>query len=81
MYQIKFKESVAKDLKKIDKTIGKKIIEQIYHKLALNPQSGSALTGKAKGLWRYRINDYRVIYSFNEEELWVLYSSPFKALD
>jgi mRNA-degrading endonuclease RelE of RelBE toxin-antitoxin system len=30
------------------------------------------LTGKAKGLLRYRINDYRTIYSFNEKELWIL---------
>lgn len=72
MYQIKFKASVQKDLKKIDNAMGKKIIEKIYSALSKNPKIGLPLKGNGKGLWRYRIGDYRIVYKFNDEELWIL---------
>ncbi len=30
------------------------------------------LKGDKNQLWCYRVGDYRIIYSFNESELWVL---------
>ena len=71
-YQLKFKASVNKDLKNIGKTEGLKIIKNIKEKLLKNPKLGIPLQGYGKTLWRHRIGDYRVIYSFNDKELWVL---------
>lgn len=38
-----------------------------------NPRSsGKALQGEFKGLWRYRIGDYRVICQIKDKELVIL---------
>ena len=72
MYTLKFKASVEKDFKKIGKEAGLKILKQLRTKLVKNPKLGIPLKGQNRVLWRYRIDDYRVIYTFNETEIWVL---------
>ena len=38
-----------------------------------NPRSyGSPLTGKLKGLWRYRVGNYRLICELKDQELVIL---------
>ena len=74
-YEVKFTESAEKDLKKLSKTnkaIAKLIKKWILENLigTQNPkQRGKALTGNLKGLWRYRIMDYRLIVDIQDEEL------------
>ena len=73
MYEVKYKSSVKKDLKKIGKDESLKIIKKINIKLALNPKElAIPLKGQDGTLWRFRAGDYRVIYTFNDSELWVL---------
>ena len=73
MYEVRYKKSVSKDLKKIGKSESKRILKAIKTRLAKDPRSeGIPLRGKLGVIWRYRIGNYRVLYSFNDNELWVL---------
>ncbi|AFM13975.1 type II toxin-antitoxin system RelE family toxin [Turneriella parva] len=40
----------------------------IYSMLKENPYYGKKLKGNYAGLYRYRLGDYRLIYSIDEEE-------------
>ncbi len=71
-YQIKFKASVEKDLRHIGQQEGERILKSIHQKLATDPRKGSPLKGNKQGLWRHRVGDYRVVYTFNDHELWIL---------
>ena len=62
-YTIKFKSSVLKDLKKIDKHHLQRLLDKIDNDLAEDPGKGKALSGEYKGLYSFRIGDYRVIYT------------------
>jgi addiction module RelE/StbE family toxin len=63
MYKISFKKSVARDLKHIDKTQAKRILDKIESDLSLNAEQFPELKGKFSGLRKYRIGEYRIIFS------------------
>lgn len=71
-YKIIFEKSVLKELQKIDNTFSKRILNLIKTELAFNPGKDKALTGNHKGLFSYRIGDYRVIYKIQPENLLIL---------
>ncbi|MBC8527799.1 MAG: type II toxin-antitoxin system RelE/ParE family toxin [Candidatus Cloacimonetes bacterium] len=71
-YKIEYKASVAKDLKKIDKTQINKLLDKIDNDLANNPGKDKELTGEFKGLYSYRVGNYRVIYTILESKETVL---------
>ncbi len=71
-YKIKFKSSVERDLKKIDKSQLKIIFEKIETVLVEEADQYPALTGKFAGLRKYRIGDYRVIYTILDDTLLIL---------
>ena len=62
-YRIAFKNSVSKDLKKIDIKKVKEILEKIETELSENAEKSPALKGKFSRLRKYRIGDYRIIYT------------------
>ncbi len=72
-FEILFKESVWKDLKKIPKSHLKKILSRI-EKLKDNPRpiGCEKLTGQE--LYRVRQGKYRIVYSIQDNELtvWVI---------
>lgn len=73
MYQLRFKESVTKDFKKIGRPESERILKTIHEKLLLSPNTaGIPLKGNDGTLWRFRVGDYRVIYTFDGGELVVL---------
>lgn len=59
---------------KVDKSLSKipqKIRDKIIARLALiqqNPLIGVKLGGELKGYSKYRVGDYRIIYSFDSRE-------------
>ena len=61
--EVAYKSSVAKDLRGIDKQATRRILDRIEDTLGKNPNAGTALKGDFRGLFRYRIGEYRVIYS------------------
>ena len=62
-YKIAFKKSVARDLKKIDNDQVDRILKKIENELPEKAETFPILTGKFSGLRKFRVGDYRVIYS------------------
>ena len=62
-------EKVLKDLASINVEDAGRIKERIKKYLALNPEIlGKPLKGMFKGLFSYRIGDFRVIYALDRAE-------------
>ncbi len=59
--KIAYKSSVAGDLRRIDKPTVRRILDQLEAVLSANPNTGIPLSGEFRGLFKYRIGDYRVI--------------------
>ncbi len=73
MYQLRFKESVKKDFKRIGKEASTRVLTDIRKKLLPDPQgAGKPLKGQDGVLWSFRVGDYRVLYTFDEDDVWVL---------
>lgn len=73
MYELRFKESVKKDFKHIGKEASARILNDIRQKLLPDPKAaGKPLKGQDGVLWSFRVGDYRVLYVFDEKEVWVL---------
>ncbi len=68
-YKITFKESVSRDLKKIDKHQVNKILNKIEEILSERAETIPSLKGKFSGLRRLRIGNYRVIYAIIEDSV------------
>ena len=62
-FNVKFKKSVARDLKKIDKDQFDRILIRIETELPKKAEDFPTLSGKFSGLRKFRVGDYRVIYS------------------
>jgi mRNA interferase RelE/StbE len=63
---------VEKDLKALPKADQKRTLEQIRKVLATDPYQGKALSGEFKGLYRWRIGRFRVIYEIQKDVLIIL---------
>jgi len=77
-YSIKYKKSVAKDLKNLDKAEAKRIIDRLEKELKKDPDAGEQLKGKFAGLSRLRVGDYRVVYARTKDGVLVLLISHRK---
>ena len=62
-YKIAFKKSVSRDLKKIDKEQAKRILKKIEGELPQKAETLPTLTGKFSGLRKFRVGNFRVIFS------------------
>lgn len=62
-FEVYYKESVYKDLKKIDRKNSKKIMDKIDRAFSGEPPGGKTLKGEYKGLFTFRTGDYRVVYT------------------
>ena len=68
-YKAIWHEETLKDLKKLDRTTAKKIVAKVKNYLIQDPvKLGLPLKGTLKGLYRYRIGDYRIIYVIDQAE-------------
>jgi mRNA interferase RelE/StbE len=68
-YRITYKNSVSRDLKKLEKKEAKRILDEIELSLSRHPESFHELKGKFAGLRRMRLGDYRVIFAILDEVL------------
>jgi mRNA interferase RelE/StbE len=74
-YRLVISDDVKKQLKKMDKHVGLMLAKEMKKRLddLSNPrQLGKALTGQYKGLWRYRIGNYRIISNIVDDELVII---------
>lgn len=74
-WAIKFESLALKELQRLEKPTRYRI-ERFLNELANNPNpcaKGIALQGeKYKGLWRYRVGDYRLICQIKDQEVIIL---------
>jgi mRNA interferase RelE/StbE len=70
-YNIRFSESVHKDIKKIPQNDVKKILEHI-DSLAIEPRPYGYKKLKGQENYRIRQGDYRIVYSIRDIELIIL---------
>lgn len=77
MYSIELSKSAEKQLKKLYKK-SKIDYNNIFNFIdnlngTTNPrQQGKALQGKLKGLWRYRVGDFRIIVEIVDDKVKIL---------
>ena len=70
-WRIEYKASVEHDLRKIDRAARRRIIDDLETALSEDPFQGEPLTGPFKGLRKYRVGDYRVMYSIQKDSVLV----------
>ena len=71
-YNIVYKKSVERDLKKLSKAESAKILDQIETELAKKAEASPVLKGRFAGLRKYRVGDYRVIYAIVGSDVLIL---------
>ena len=72
MYKVMFSEGALKELKKMDKQTVRVIKNWVVKNLVdtVDPRlHGRALTGNLKGVWRYRVGDYRLFAEIQDDVL------------
>ena len=68
MYSIIFLKGALKFFNKLDKFEQEKIAKKI-ETLKKFPKHGKPLSGSLRGLWRLRLDKYRIIYQIKDKEL------------
>ena len=71
-YKIQYKSSVKKDLKQLTNIEANKILTQIENILTVEADRFPLLKGEFKGLRKFRVGDYRVIFTLTKEEVTIL---------
>jgi mRNA interferase RelE/StbE len=74
-WSVEFQEQALEDLRRLDKPAQRQILRYLHECIEGEEaprRFGKALTGNRVGLWRYRIGDYRVICSIEDDRLVVL---------
>jgi len=71
-YNVDYKSSVQRDLKKLPKAEARRILTQIEEELSKNADAYPVLKGPFAGLRKYRVGDYRVIYAVLGNEVLIL---------
>lgn len=66
-YNLSFSNKVSRIIKKLPKTVSDVLYDGLK-KIAADPHIGEKLSG-VKGVWRYRIGDYRVLYEIHDRQL------------
>jgi mRNA interferase RelE/StbE len=66
-YKSVFTHGFTKQFDKLPKSIKEQVVKGL-EKTATDPYAGTRLQGKLKGLWRWRVGKYRVIYAIDEKE-------------
>ncbi|MBO6535557.1 MAG: type II toxin-antitoxin system RelE/ParE family toxin [Balneolaceae bacterium] len=75
IWTIEFDNRARKELRKLDKQTQKRILKWLRKNLATNEdprKTGKSLKGHMKGLWRYRVGDYRIISQIQDENILIL---------
>ena len=76
VWRIEFEDAALKELAKLDKPVARRILAFLRERVAEleDPRSvGEALKGSRLGdFWKYRVGDYRIVASIQDEALCVL---------
>lgn len=75
VWRVEFDPDAARDLRKIGHEGQRLVLAYLRKRIATadDPRRfGRALTGDLKGLWRYRVGDYRIVAAIEDDRLVVL---------
>jgi mRNA interferase RelE/StbE len=70
--KIEYKDSVFRELRRLDRPVAKRIIDKIEQELTSDDFRPIPLTGPFEGLYKLRVGDYRVIYAFSSASVSIL---------
>lgn len=74
-WQVEFDRAAVRDLRKLGAEAERLILRYLRERIAGagDPRRfGHALTGDLKGLWRYRVGDYRIVAQVEDDRFVVL---------
>lgn len=74
-WRVEFDRDAARDLRKLGSPAQRAILRYLRTRIATadNPRRfGLPLTGDLKGLWRYRVGDYRIVAAIEDDRFVVL---------
>lgn len=74
-WKIEFDNRARKELRKLDPQDQDRILKWLRQNLAVDKDPrrfGTSLNGRMKGLWRYRVGDYRLISQIQDENILIL---------
>ena len=71
-YELRWKRSALRDLRALGRPEAERIRHVLETRLLEDPRAGEPLRGPGRPLWKYRVGDYRIVYVFNDAEVWVL---------
>lgn len=75
VWRVEFDRAAARDLKKLGADAEWRVLTFLRKRIAGSPDPrrlGHALTGDSRGLWRYRVGDYRIVASIEDGRFIVL---------
>jgi len=75
IWRVEFDRDAARDLRKLGAEAERTILRYLRERIAgeRDPRRfGQALTGDLKGLWRYRVDDYRIVAAIEDDRFVVL---------
>jgi mRNA interferase RelE/StbE len=74
-WKIEFARAAQKELEKLDKPVARRILNFLYQRVGKldDPRKiGQKLQGTLSEFWKYRVGDYRLICSLENDRLVVL---------
>lgn len=74
-WKIEFGDKASRQFDRLDSVVRQRISNFLEQRLAKSSnlrQLGAALTGEFKGLWRYRVGDYRILCRIKDNELLIV---------
>lgn len=73
-YKVSISKRAVRQIAKLDKKDAKRILDHLEEIDGIeDPRTkGKALTGALRGLWRYRVGDYRIICDIRDNEMVVV---------
>ncbi len=75
LWRVEFDRDAARDLRKLGAQAQRLILRYLRDRVATTQDPrrfGKPLTGDLKGLWRYRVADYRIVAAIEDARLVVL---------
>ncbi|MFU8861324.1 MAG: type II toxin-antitoxin system RelE family toxin [Cyclonatronaceae bacterium] len=75
IWKVEFDNRARKELRKLDSEAQSRILKWLRNNLATDEdprRMGKSLKGRMKGLWRYRVGDYRIISQIQDENILIL---------
>jgi mRNA interferase RelE/StbE len=75
MWIVEFEDAARKELRKLDRQAQQAILRYLRERIATQEDPrrfGKALSHELAGLWRYRVQNYRLICNIEDQKLTVL---------